>query len=193
MTDRQKAEFWSRVDRCGPDECWEWTSSRNKWGYGNFMIHAKRYTATRIMMALQHGAMPVDRLVCHTCDNPPCMNPRHLFTGTSRDNVMDAVKKGRLYKHAFTHCYRGHEYTPENTYISPGTGGRHCQACLDLRTQVRLGKLPRTALAGGRPNSIKKPLEGYEKRDRTREIAQRAALRQKKRLLQNGTETTAHD
>ena len=67
-----------------------------------------------------------DIFVCHTCDNPKCCNPHHLFLGTALDNHLDALAKGRIVKAQY--CGFGHEFTPENTYRS-SNGKRRCRAC----------------------------------------------------------------
>jgi len=90
--------FWEKVDRRGPDECWEWTGGRFPTGYGIFNAGkgALRSTrAHRYSYELAHGPIPVGVFVCHRCDNPPCVNPAHLFAGSRRDNDGDKVRKLR--------------------------------------------------------------------------------------------------
>lgn len=84
--------------------CWEWVRMTKK-GYGVFSVYPgrKRVLAHRMTYALHHGALPefIDgkpAWVLHTCDNPPCCNPKHLFLGTSRDNIDDMLAKGRSAK-----------------------------------------------------------------------------------------------
>jgi len=95
------ARFWSKVDVLPSSEkCWEWTGSRNPEGYGKFRIHQlgrSTHGAHRVSYLLCNGAFPDDGLVVrHKCDNPGCVNPHHLESGTYRDNSMDAVERGRF-------------------------------------------------------------------------------------------------
>ncbi len=85
--------FWSKVNKSG--DCWLWTAGTNDTGYGNFWIKCWPYKSHRIAYFIHHGVDPGDKCVCHTCDNPRCMNPAHLFLGTHKDNMADCVKKGR--------------------------------------------------------------------------------------------------
>jgi hypothetical protein len=86
--------FWSKVDPTG--ECWEWTAYRNNHGYGQFTVtKGVFYAAHNVSYALTHGPIPAGLSTCHRCDNPPCVNPDHLFLGTQSDNARDMFAKGR--------------------------------------------------------------------------------------------------
>lgn len=86
--------FWERVQKT--DDCWLWTGSTDKDGYGWFWVDGKTATAHRFSYALHNdGAIPDGLYVCHSCDNPPCVNPDHLWLGTNQDNMDDCARKGR--------------------------------------------------------------------------------------------------
>jgi hypothetical protein len=87
--------FWSRVKQAGSDECWEWTAAKHKFGYGMLGVDNKVVYAHRFSWELHFGIIPDGLEVLHSCDNPPCCNPRHLFLGTQRDNVVDMGNKNR--------------------------------------------------------------------------------------------------
>lgn len=93
------AKFWARVAVGGPSECWLWKGPRNKQGYGYLYFCMTVLPASRVAYIITHGDIPpisgARQNVCHKCDNPPCCNPSHLFVGSGRANMRDAVMKGR--------------------------------------------------------------------------------------------------
>lgn len=74
------------------------------------------------------GPVPPGRQVLHMCDNPPCVNPHHLYAGTHADNMRDMSVRRRTRGHKVTHCPQGHEYTLANTRFTPSRK-RTCRAC----------------------------------------------------------------
>jgi len=89
--------LWSRLrtpDAHIDGECWEWPGSRNRMGYGTTKRQGENI-ASRAAWVEVNGAIPTGLLVCHKCDNPPCVRPSHLFLGEHRDNSADKLRKGR--------------------------------------------------------------------------------------------------
>lgn len=128
--------FWSKVNKNTESGCWEWTSSRNKGGYGLFftsLIYSKQRAnkAHRFSWTLVNGEIPDGMWVLHKCDNRKCVNPDHLFLGDRVANMVDCAAKGRnckIGKSQITHCVKGHEFTAENTKLN-SYGHRVCKQC----------------------------------------------------------------
>jgi hypothetical protein len=70
----------------------------------------------------------------HTCDNPPCRNPEHLYEGTQKQNIADVLARGHHFQANKTQCDNGHEFTEKNTYLLNGV--RHCRACHRERSRA---------------------------------------------------------
>ena len=88
--------FWSKVDKKGEDECWNWMAGVDKDGYGMFKNGNEYIRTHRFVYSIIYGKIGIN-LVLHKCDNPSCVNPKHLFLGTFKDNMQDKIKKGRCY------------------------------------------------------------------------------------------------
>ena len=109
-----------------PNDCWLWTKSLSKSGYGVMGIGSKNFRAHRLSYELYVGPIPDGLELDHLCSVRNCVNPAHLEAVTHRENVLrgnaPSAKNSRK-----THCLRGHEFTAENT-IAIKTG-RACRAC----------------------------------------------------------------
>lgn len=131
--------FARYVQKPADDGCWIWTGQRNRHGYG--VISGGRRgagmrMAHRLSWTLHVGLLPDGLFVLHRCDNPPCVNPAHLFLGTQAENMHDMARKGRAsrYNAAKTHCIHGHVFSPENTFWC-ADGKRRCRACANERNR----------------------------------------------------------
>lgn len=91
-----EVEFWSRVERHADDECWPWLGANAGPGtYGRLRVSGRVIGAHVISLVISTGSRPEGAFALHSCDNPPCVNPAHLRWGTPRDNITDAVLRGR--------------------------------------------------------------------------------------------------
>lgn len=168
--------FWDRVAVGPADDCWPWKGQTNSRGYGRHEVWPDskrvRLLAHRVAVTLTSGQEIGRNTLLHTCDNPPCCNPRHLRVGTQSDNMRDALAKGRANltglalgrqmsrvgiqrRNKVTHCKRGHEFTDANTYQA--RGGRRCRAC---RLNNDRAAYRRTKLAAVRPNAVEDAISG---------------------------------
>ena len=98
ILERTAERFWPKVDKREPNQCWEWLAGTNHDGYGKFRYNGKDGSAHRVSWILANGDIPKGLSVLHECDNPPCVNPYHLFLGTNQDNMDDKVSKNRVHR-----------------------------------------------------------------------------------------------
>ena len=120
--------------------CWTWMASKNKKGYGQFMVWGKPHLAHRVAYILFIGDIVDNLFVLHDCDNPGCVNPNHLHLGTNSDNMQECSRRGRHWCRGYTitHCPKGHEYSKENT--SFWKNHRSCLTCHRERQRVYILK-----------------------------------------------------
>jgi len=134
MSDRPIAThpdiFWTRVDVGAPSACWNWKMSTQPSGYGQTWNGKRVLYAHRVAYELAVGPIPDGLVLDHLCRNRRCVNPAHLEPVTVAENI----RRGGA---AVTHCPRGHEYTAENTYISPSKGERRCRTCAREKNRER--------------------------------------------------------
>lgn len=159
IDEKDQVRFWSKVAVSDQDSCWLWKASTDGRGYGSFYFNGRSMKAHRFAwMTLHNKPFPHGLSGCHSCDNPSCVNPHHVWPGTQKENALDALRKGRLclpavrflgaYNRLKTHCRNGHEYSPENVRLKP-TGERVCRAChkKHKKANKKKARLAKQALA----------------------------------------------
>lgn len=135
--------FWAKVNRKGPDDCWLWTGAhRSDLGYGHMNWRGGHRAAHRIAYELMVGEIPEGLVLDHLCRTPACVNPKHLEPVTQRVNVIVRGQGPFARRAAQTHCLRGHEFTPENTYIHKSRGVRICRECHRVRNRKQKDESP---------------------------------------------------
>ena len=88
------SHFYTKVLKT--ESCWLWNGTPNTSGYGHFLNKGKIYYAHRFSYEIHKGKIPKGYLVCHSCDNRKCVNPDHLWVGTQKQNIQDAIRKKRF-------------------------------------------------------------------------------------------------
>ena len=116
--------FWNKVKKT--NYCWTWIACKNICGYGLFNLNGKIIGAHRISYELVNGSIPKGLELDHLCKNPLCVNPDHLEAVTHRENLLRGETSASINAKK-THCIRGHEFTPENTYLNQSK--RRCKIC----------------------------------------------------------------
>ncbi len=111
--------------------CWVWLGSTDTYGYGRITINYVVFKAHRLSYMIFKGIIKPNYLICHTCDNPLCVNPDHLFEGTPKQNTLDCIKKHRNHNQSKTKCKNNHKYMKETIYwqFNKKTN-KKCRVCL---------------------------------------------------------------
>lgn len=143
MSRTVEERFWEKVEKT--PYCWVWTgaSSRSKnHRKGRFYLDEKLWLASRFMWVhLLNRPLPDGHFVLHTCDNGLCVRPEHLFSGTQKDNMQDAVRKGRM------HLQSHPKNTPKNLPWPRLSGEGHPNARLDANQAREIFKSNQSAPA----------------------------------------------
>lgn len=121
-------------------------SSRS--GHTHVTIGGRAASVHRLLWLVVKGPIADGLHVCHTCDNPRCVNIDHLWLGTQRENSLDMVAKKRQAFMSKTECKSGHPFTAENTWVC-SRGHRHCRTCSRIRQRVASGWSYEEAAASG--------------------------------------------
>ena len=160
--------FFQKVKKT--DTCWFWVGALNSKGYGSLSVDRKAIGAHRFSYSTFVGLIPKKMFVCHTCDTPSCVNPKHLFTGTNSDNMRDMIAKNRQgqSQRRQTHCRKGHKFIKSNTYVRSRPDGK----------QERLCRKCKQASAKKRKND---PVEREKRRNYQREYQRKHYYKNKKR------------
>ena len=145
LSEDELIEFWSMAKKV-PSDCLVWQKGKDRQGYGVYSRKKKVFKAHRIAYYLEYGAIPKGKIICHQCDSPPCINPKHLFAGTYKQNTHDALGKKRM----ATGCRNG-AYTKPESRRSGSTNGRSIlseEDVLDIRltfatTRISMKELSR--------------------------------------------------
>ncbi len=149
-----KKLFLSKVHKT--KRCWMWVGAKGSVGYGKIKKEGRQYSAHRLAWTLFKGTIPFGLSVCHHCDVPLCVNPKHLFLGTTRDNMQDAARKGRI----------GHLSDKGRKIISAATFKR----CFGKRRTKESIEKQRLALTGRKlPDWVKLKMSKSQKRRRANE------------------------
>lgn len=136
------ARFWTKVRAPSEFQCWTWDGRTNDKGYGRFDDGTP---AHRWAYEYFNGPIPKGLLVLHSCDNPPCCNPRHLRAGTHQENMDDAVKRGRM--HRGRHCHNVKVTEADVDYIRRNPDGLTLR---EIAAKFGIGKSTASYIRSGR-------------------------------------------
>lgn len=120
--------------------CWLFQGAKTSFGHGQLYFDGKLWLVHRLIIRLTKPEEFKENLQTnHHCDTPACFNPEHLYQGTQFMNNLDCIERGRRKSQnsTKTHCPAGHEYSIENTYITPRTKQRQCRICKNANMIIR--------------------------------------------------------
>jgi len=96
MVDRIIQErFWAKVHQTRPGQCWLWSGAKTPAGYGKMAVNRVTRYAHHLVLEIDGRARPTDAIALHSCDNPGCVNPAHLTWGSQKENMRQAISRGR--------------------------------------------------------------------------------------------------
>lgn len=138
---RKVRDFWAHVYKS--DGCWLWTGAVNRRGYGTWSESGFKGLAHRVSLMMVETPADLSLFACHKCDNPPCVNPAHLYWGTVRDNNRDYVTRQGVHNKGtyHTHCRKGHAMSGDNLRIAGKAQRRFCRTCDNARSRERMRRI----------------------------------------------------
>lgn len=134
MTRKTGEQVLRDHSRPAENGCILWTGAQNK-GYGKLWRDGKTWGAHRFAWTLKNGPIPDGMVIDHLCRTPLCINPEHMEATSIQVNTLRGISSS-AFNAVKAHCKRGHEFTPENTYLKASgrsdRPSRHCRTCKPL-------------------------------------------------------------